>query len=154
MEFIFRPLRRPDVESIITWHYDAPYTQYDGERIASSFVMFLRHRRRLTLLGYEYYAVDSTNGDFIGFFTFKKLSRNTINIGLGLRPDLTGKGYGLDFVQAGMKFAKGRYAPASFHLTVAPFNERAIKVYKRAGFKCLKRVLTLRGVRWVMRRDA
>ena len=154
MEFTFRPLNWPGIESIKTWHYDAPYTQYDGERFASSLRMFLRRRWLLTRLGYGYYAVDNALGDLIGFFTFNKLSRNIVNIGLGLRPELTGQGYGLAFVQAGIEFGKGCYAPASFQLTVAPFNKRAIKVYTRAGFKYVNSVQTPRGVRWEMRRDA
>jgi len=153
MEFTFRPLSWPDVESITTWHYEAPYTQYDGERVTSSFRMFIRRRWLYTRLGHEYYAVDNAHGDLIGFFTFTKLSRNAVNIGLGLRPELTGHGYGLAFVQAGIEFGKDRYAPTSFQLTVAPFNARAIKVYMRAGFKCVKSKQTPQGARREMRRD-
>ena len=149
MEFTFRPLSRPDVENIKTWHYDAPYTQYDGEKFASSFWIWF-----YTRLGYEYYAVDNAHGDLIAFFIFKKLSRNIVNIGLGLRPELTGYGYGLAFVQAGIEFGKDRYTPASFQLTVAPFNARAIKVYMRAGFNLVKSKQTPQGTRWEMRRDA
>jgi ribosomal-protein-alanine N-acetyltransferase len=154
MEFTFRPLSWPDVESIATWHYDAPYTQYDGEKFASSLQMFLRRRWTYTRLEYEYYAVDNAHGDLIGFFTFNKLPRNTVTIGLGLRPELTGFGYGLAFVQAGIEFGKVRYAPASFRLTVAAFNARAIKVYIRAGFTWVKSVQTPRGFHVEMRRDA
>lgn len=108
----------------------------------------------MTRLGYGYYAVDNAPGDLIGFFTFNKLSRNTVIVGLGLRPDLTGQGYRLAFVQAGIEFGKGCYAPATFQLAVAPFNARAIKVYMRAGFKWVKSVQTPRGVHVEMRRDA
>jgi len=152
MEFTFKPLSWPDVESITTWHYDAPYTQYDGERLALR--MVLRLRWLYTCLGYEYDAVDNAYGDLIGLFTFNKLPHRTVNIGLGLRPELTGLGYGLAFVQAGLAFAKARYAPASFQLTVDPFNARAIKVYMRAGFTLVRVMQTLQGVRWEMRRDA
>jgi [ribosomal protein S18]-alanine N-acetyltransferase len=152
MEFTFRPLSWSDVESITTWHYDAPYTQYDGERFA--FGMFVRRGWLYTRLGYECYAVDNAYGDLIGLFTFHKLPRHTVNIGLGLRPELTGLGYGLAFVQAGIAFGKARYAPVSFQLTVDPFNARAIKVYMRAGFNLVKVKQTPQGARWEMRRDA
>jgi len=56
-------------------------------------------------------------------------------VGLGLRPDLTGAGHGLEFVTAVLSFARQRFAPREFCLTVAAFNARAILVYKRAGFR-------------------
>lgn len=57
-----------------------------------------------------------------------------LDIGLGLRPDLTGAGKGLAFLQAGMKFAQRTYDAKRFRLSVAAFNLRAIAVYKKAGF--------------------
>ena len=57
-----------------------------------------------------------------------------MEIGLGLRPDLTGRGLGLDFFRAGVEFARERFRPALIVLNVAAFNERAIAVYERAGF--------------------
>jgi ribosomal-protein-alanine N-acetyltransferase len=59
---------------------------------------------------------------------------NVVELGMAMRPDLTGKGIGLAFVQAGMNFAKQRFSPTSFRLDVAVGNLRARKVYERAGF--------------------
>ena len=56
-------------------------------------------------------------------------------MGLGLRPDLTGAGLGLDYVLADLGFARERYSPARFTLAVATFNGRAIRIYERAGFR-------------------
>jgi [ribosomal protein S18]-alanine N-acetyltransferase len=57
-----------------------------------------------------------------------------LDYGLGLRPDLTGQGLGLEFFRAGLVFARERYQPQRVYLHVAAFNERARRVYERAGF--------------------
>jgi ribosomal-protein-alanine N-acetyltransferase len=52
-----------------------------------------------------------------------------------MRPDLTGQGLGVEYLLAGLVFARGRFSPERFTLSVATFNERAILVYERAGFR-------------------
>jgi len=68
-----------------------------------------------------------------GFYYFEP-NDDVLDYGLGLRPDLVGRGLGLDFFRAGLEFARERYRPRLIRLHVAAFNERAIKVYERAGF--------------------
>lgn len=68
-----------------------------------------------------------------------KLTNRTAEIGLGLRPDLTGKGFGLRFVEAGVDYAATVLGATEFALAVAAFNRRAITVYERAGFRQVKR---------------
>ena len=71
--------------------------------------------------------------DPVGFFAFRR-AEDAVEVGLGLRPDLTGRGLGLPFMLSGLEFARQRYAPARFRLKVATFNRRAIRVYEQAGF--------------------
>ena len=59
---------------------------------------------------------------------------DAIDIGLGLRPDLTGLGLGDAFFAACVNHAMRTRSPAALRLTVAEFNTRAIIVYERAGF--------------------
>jgi RimJ/RimL family protein N-acetyltransferase len=56
-----------------------------------------------------------------------------VEIGLGLRPDLTGRGLGAAFTAAAIELARGRGAER-ITLAVAAFNLRATRVYERAGF--------------------
>lgn len=69
----------------------------------------------------------------IGFFQYKRPHGTSVEIGLGLHPDWTGRGFGRSFLEAGLDYGRCRFAPERFTLSVASFNRRAISVYERAG---------------------
>jgi ribosomal-protein-alanine N-acetyltransferase len=58
-----------------------------------------------------------------------------LDLGFGLRPDLTGLGRGSDYVNAMIDFARRTYTPARLRVTIADFNTRAIQVWEKAGFR-------------------
>ena len=59
----------------------------------------------------------------------------TLSVGLGLRPDLTGQQLGLPFFEPCWPLRWSDSRPDAFRLFVLPFNQRAIRVYERAGFR-------------------
>ncbi len=59
---------------------------------------------------------------------------DVMDIGLGMKPELTGKGLGKVFFQAGIVFAIKAFRPKTFRLSVATFNTRAITLYKKNRF--------------------
>jgi ribosomal-protein-alanine N-acetyltransferase len=157
MTFRFKPLRWADASAIGGWRYDPPYDIYDLEPLPLYMAVLLR--RWNSLWGYEVYGVWGDVGDLVGTFMFTRAGKGGVTLGLALRPDLTGKGLGPAFMQAGVDFAKQRYDPTFLRLDVAEFNQRAIKVYERAGFTLgakTFRLHTRRGTQQhrEMRRDA
>jgi RimJ/RimL family protein N-acetyltransferase len=140
MQFNFTPMQAEDARVIATWRYEEPYSIYnwaDDDDMAE-----MLDRRS------PYYAARDAQGELIGFFAYGSSAYvwgsdephlysedYTITIGLGMRPDLTGQGLGLAFVQAGMDFARKHFSPQFFRLYVLTFNERAIRVYEHAGFE-------------------
>jgi ribosomal-protein-alanine N-acetyltransferase len=132
MVFMFRPLRWNDALVVGRWQYPAPYELYDLGPIPL-LVSVPLHWLLAPLGRMGFYAVDSEDDQLVGVFSFRKLGR-TVELGLALRPDLTGRKIGQGYVEAGMDFARGTFAPAAFRLDVATFNQRAIRVYERAGF--------------------
>ena len=104
-----------------TWRYEPPYDFYDETPEP------VKNPER-------YFAVREDDGSLIGFYYFEP-NGDVLEYGLGLRPDLTGRGLGLEFLRAGLEFGRERYRPTLIRLYVAAFNERAIKLYARAGFR-------------------
>jgi RimJ/RimL family protein N-acetyltransferase len=103
------------------WRYPPPYDFYDDDGIPPKNPEL-------------FYGAYDEDGALVGFYFFASRGEDVF-YGLGLRPDLTGRGLGLEFVRAGIAFATERFRPKRVILDVAEFNERAIRVYEQAGFR-------------------
>jgi len=103
------------------WRYPPPYDFYDGDVDP-------------VLNPERFYGAFDEAGDLIGFYYFEPKPPD-LDYGLGLRPDLTGRGLGFEFFATGLDFARERFEPERVFLHVAEFNERARRVYERAGFR-------------------
>ncbi len=130
MNYAFEIMMQEQAEDIAyNWHYDGIYSFYDMEADEEDFAAFLDSNKRNSTY------VVTKDSEVVGFFSFNRTENNTIDIGLGMRPNLTGSGNGSEFIKAGMGFAKSTYSPDKITLSVATFNQRAIKVYRKIGFK-------------------
>jgi ribosomal-protein-alanine N-acetyltransferase len=128
--YLFRQMDDADAREISGWRYEPPYDFYDATADPDDLAELLDPERRRGV----YFSVLDGENDLIGFFQFEKKD-GTVDVGLGLRPSLTGKGLGAEFVMSGLAFAGERFSPERFTLSVAAFNGRAIGVYERAGFR-------------------
>jgi [ribosomal protein S18]-alanine N-acetyltransferase len=128
-----RPTGQAEAVAIAHWRYEPPYSFYDATADPDDLALLLGEETRE---GRHFSAFDENN-ELVGFFSFI-VEGDDVVVGLGLRPDLTGHGLGLAFVEAGLAFARERFNPSRFRLSVATFNERAIRVYERAGFEPLR----------------
>ena len=63
------------------------------------------------------------------------IDETVLDIGLGLNPSLCGNGLGSKFLMDCISFAKQKFNTSNIRLTVALFNQRAVKVYGKIGFK-------------------
>lgn len=153
MQFSFQLMNEKDAVAVLSWHYEEPYAIYN---MADDFLDIAAAKADMLDRRSPHYSVRNEQGELIGFFSFGSSGyvtaydephlyseNNTITFGLGLRPDLTGqsKGLGLAFVNAGLDFARQQFAPDFFRLFVLTFNERAIRVYEKAGFQRVRIVV-------------
>ncbi|MED0947036.1 GNAT family protein [Bacillus mobilis] len=132
-------LTEEEANEINTWTYEEPYDLYSfsGEEEAIE-----------ELLDGTYYGCCDDNGELIGYFCFGENAQvpggrdahlyggeDVIDIGLGMKPALTGKRMGQEFFQTGIAFAVKEFKPKTFRLSVATFNTRAITLYKNIAFQ-------------------
>lgn len=142
-KYHIQPMTIEHARQISTWTYPGGYALYS----------FQPDRETLDeLMGGEYFSCTEGDGSLAGYFCYGAAARipaveadaypeGFLDIGLGMAPQLCGKGRGVDFLTAGMDYGRAAFPPASFRLTVAAFNERAISVYRKLEF-CISSTLT------------
>jgi RimJ/RimL family protein N-acetyltransferase len=131
-------MKLEEAQEIVKWRYDSLYSRYD----MSDDIEDIQE-----LMDGTYFSAKNLENELIGFFCFglnaqinaknKQLvysDKTALDIGLGLRPDLTGQGKGKDFLIEGILFAQKQYTFQKLRLSVAAFNKRAISLYEKVGF--------------------
>ena len=121
-------ITQAEAEEVAAWHYPGEYAFYDADAIPEGVAEFADPRQR----GDRLFAARGSGG-VEGFVELKPKAGGAVEIGLGLRPDLTGRGLGAAFTAAAIQLARDRGAER-VTLAVAAFNLRAITVYERASF--------------------
>ncbi len=121
---------------MINWHYDPPYNYYD---LAPEYFPGLLN------LDYRYHHVLNQSGELDGFCCFGEDARvpggvysegepRVLDIGVGLKPELTDQGLGKDFVAAVLNYARDTYQSEIFRVTIADFNQRSLKTFQSLRF--------------------
>ena len=115
---------------VAAWHYEPPYDFYDlaSDPDDAAELRSPAHASR-------YRAVLSEEGSLLDAFWYFDRQGDVVEVGIGLRPDLTGHGRGESFLRTQLDYATVEWSPATFRLFVAAWNERAIRLYERLGFR-------------------
>jgi ribosomal-protein-alanine N-acetyltransferase len=134
----FDPMDETRAREIVTWHYEPPYDVYDpgAGNVEETIRAFLDP-------DYAYYALSGPEGELMAYCCFGAdarvpggdYRRAALDVGLGVRPDRTGRGQGGVYARAVLDFARRTFSPPAFRVTVAEFNERALKVWEKQGFR-------------------
>lgn len=138
MKFFIRNISTEDALQILNWKYEAPYDFYNNEESEGAVKELLEN---------SYSVIVDDRNQLVGFFCtgdsaqvpagsqYGAYSEECIDIGLGMKPDLTGKGLGSLFFSFILGHIQETYQEVPLRLTVAKFNERAIRLYEKLGFK-------------------
>lgn len=139
MELNIRQMNYDEAKQISKWVYKEPYAIYSMDESDNCINELLN--------GYYFSVLDREN-NLIGYYCFGEVAqvpvgnrfgvydfKDITDVGLGIRPNLCDQGLGLNFFSSGLDFARNKLSAKGFRLTVAAFNQRAIKVYQQLGFK-------------------
>lgn len=131
MEWVIQPLTQSHALEIANaWKYEGIYSFYDMTADVEDYEEFVDEERRNQN---DHYEVLESH-EVIGFFCVFQ-ENTSIEIGLGMRPDVCGKGKGKRFVEQILEFIGRAYSFDQLVVNVASFNQRAIKVYRACGFE-------------------
>jgi RimJ/RimL family protein N-acetyltransferase len=124
-----------DIRLFSEWTYEAPYDAYNiTESPDEAVEYFLRPDVRCHAL--------VETGKLVGFVTFGSdahvpggdYTREALDIGLGIDPELTGKGNGNRYIDAAVAFADAMLKAQRMRVTIAASNVRAQRAWKSVGF--------------------
>ncbi|MGZ4485669.1 MAG: GNAT family N-acetyltransferase [Nocardioidaceae bacterium] len=127
MSYCVRPMTPDDGEAIALWRYPGPWAVYDSTGPLDP--------------AEGYWAVVDDAGELVGFACFGVEARvsgleeraGVLDVGVGMRPDLTGQGRGVPFSEA--VFAHGREVAPRMRAVVQQWNERSVRLLRRLGFE-------------------
>ncbi|QPL04460.1 MULTISPECIES: GNAT family N-acetyltransferase [Actinomyces] len=116
------------------WKYSPPYDFYNMTADPEDYQEFVTPE-----LWPNFFLQVRQGGQLIGFLSGRVAEEgDCVEIGLGLRPDLTGRGLGRNFMRGNLKWIQQEYSGMEIRLSVALFNRRGIRVYESIGFKVIR----------------
>jgi len=136
-EYKISPLSEDNAREIITWQYEPPYDLYDlaPENLPGLLNPDYRYHQVLNddgiLVGYCCFGIDAQvpGGEYL------KDEPEVIDIGVGMRPSLTGQGSGTTYVREILDYCFVTYRPEVFRASIARFNQRSLNTFQNLDFK-------------------
>lgn len=130
-ELTVRYLQEEDKKQICRWKYEGQYAVYDlppYEEMRSGKLGFANPSREQNYLAFFEKEM------LVGFVNILEEDREVF-IGIGVNPELCGRGYGRRILQHAYRISKERYPDKPLYLEVRTWNKRAVRCYQSAGFQ-------------------
>ncbi|MEO0455650.1 MAG: GNAT family N-acetyltransferase [Cyanobacteria bacterium P01_A01_bin.114] len=133
-----QPLEKDHALAILSWKYASPYDYYnfDPDTFQEDLCYLLDSRN-------AFFAILNRHRELEGYCSFGtdgqvpggNYSAEALDIGMGIRPDLVGQGFGRRYAQAVSKYGATQYGGQQLRVTIAGFNQRAQRVWAQLGFE-------------------
>lgn len=138
MKLTFEIIDEQTARYIRTWRYEPPYDFYNSEpeKLESALATLLNPENR-------YYTIWDESSAVIGYCCFGNeaqvpggdYSQSALDVGMELRPERTGQGQGTQIIQAVIALAQQNFQVSKLRVTIAAFNQRALRAWQKAGFE-------------------
>ena len=138
LQIIYRPAEEKSAREFVHWQYEPPYDIYTCPpdhieeaiqyNIDPANIVYAMFNQGDELIGYCSYGQDGQvpGGDY---------SEEALDIGMMIKPELTGQGMGSAFAKEVIKNGMNKYAPKKLRVTIAAFNKRAMRTWEKNGFQ-------------------
>ena len=138
MFYILSPMNEESARIILSWRYDRSLDFYNPnlDEIEETIQDFLNPEN-------AYYSIFNNRNQLVAYCCFGVDARvkggnydiEALDVGFGMRPNLTRRGITFRIINAVYDFAKSNFSTTLFRVTVTEFNQQAIRLYEKAGFK-------------------
>lgn len=135
-EISFLPVNEKSAREFLKWKYEPPYEiyNYSVENFERDLAYHLDPANNLysmfrgdEVIGYCSYGRDAQvpGGDY---------SEEALDIGMMIKPELTGQGQGSKYANAVLQNGIAKYNPKKLRVTILETNKRAMRVWEKNGF--------------------
>ncbi|HSG45832.1 MAG TPA: GNAT family N-acetyltransferase [Anaerolineales bacterium] len=131
------PTDETSAREFLKWKYEAPYEiyNYDPANYDKDLASHLDPKNNIHSM--------YRDGELIGYCSFGRdaqvpggdYSEEAIDIGLMIKPELTGQGQGTGFVANIIQYAIETYKPSKLRVTILDSNTRAKRVWEKNDFQ-------------------
>jgi RimJ/RimL family protein N-acetyltransferase len=139
--------------AVLSWRYPSPYDFYNSttENLQTQITHLIDPAN-------QYFAITDRSGEIIGHCCYGKEAQVpggdyqavALDVGVGMRPDWTGKGYGAAVIGALLAYARERYQTRVFRASIALWNQRSQRACMRQGFYEIGRFRNPGGVEFML----
>jgi len=137
MRIAFAPITEDEARTVLCWRYPtmAVFLEQDADELEDDVAALLRP-------DYHYYTAHDETGRLVGFCCFGEDAQvpggdytlPALDIGLGLHPDLIGRGLSHSFLEKVLALGQRLFEPEFFRATVAAVNAPSLRLFEGSGF--------------------
>jgi len=138
LQISYQPANEKSAREFLSWRYEPPYDIYNcpPDQVDESVLYNANPENNV-------FAMFDQQGELVGYCSYGRdaqvpgedYSEKALDIGMMIKPELTGQGLGAAFAGEVIRNGIENYGPGKLRVSIAVFNHRAIRVWEKNGFR-------------------